>query len=212
METRSFNVSAALFLCLWCRWTVCHDSQKNALRSAEADDVETDQWKMLPGMIEERDEFQGLSWEGDSMFWVVSGYSYRAATGTGCVNRDKYQWSWFLGGEQQSQQQQSREAVKVSDNVRLEIVSSTPLPNCITGTTTCVTALDYVGQEDRNHRLFVMSGGGGRLSSTLDCGERDGEGAFLSDGYSNNGTIMWKHIHTPVGFSGFPYSASSLIT
>ncbi|KAJ6420368.1 hypothetical protein OIU84_027835 [Salix udensis] len=178
METRSFNVSAALFFCLWCRWTFCHDSQKNALRSAEADDdVETDQWKMLPGMIEERDEFQGLSWEGDCMFWVVSGYSresqgqfrsdvefYDLHTGclskidgvwpfstTGCVNRDKYQWSWFLGGEQQSQQQQSREAVKVSDNVRLEVVSSTPLPNCITGTTTCVTALDYVGQEDRNH-------------------------------------------------------------
>ncbi|KAJ6370619.1 hypothetical protein OIU76_028827 [Salix suchowensis] len=145
--------------------TVCvaggHDSQKNALRSEKAHDVETDQWKMLPGMIEERDEFQGLSWEGDSMFWVVSGYSTesqgqfrsdvefydlhtgywskidgvwpfsttspRAATGTGCVNRDKYQWSWFLGGEQQSQQQQSREAVKVSDTVRLEIVSSTPL-------------------------------------------------------------------------------------
>ncbi|KAJ6690799.1 F-BOX/KELCH-REPEAT PROTEIN SKIP4 [Salix koriyanagi] len=101
-----------------------HDSQKNALRSAEAYDVETDQWKMLPGMIEERDEFQGLSWE-------------RGFHGTGCVNRDKYQWSWFLGGEQQSQQQQIREAVKVSDNVRLEIVSSTPLPNCITGTTTC---------------------------------------------------------------------------
>ena len=116
-----------------------------------------------------------------------------------------------MGGEQQSQQQQSREAVKVRDNVRLEIVSSTPLPNCITGTTTCVTALDYVGQEDRNHRLFVMSGGGGRVSSTLDCGECDGEGAFISDENSNDGTIKWKHIYTPVGFSGFPYSASSII-
>lgn len=229
--------------------TVCvaggHDSQKNALRSAEVYDVETDQWEMLPDMIEERDECQGLSWEGDSKFWVVSGYgtesqgqfrsdvefydrhsgcwskidgvwpfsttSPRVVTTTVCVSRDKYQWSWFLGGEQQSQQQQSREVVKVSDNIRLEIVSSIPLPNCITGTTPCVTALDYVGQEGGNHRLFVMSGGGGRGSSTLACGECEGEGAFLSDGYGNNGTIKWRHIHTPVGFSGFPYSASSLV-
>ncbi|KAJ6859675.1 F-box/kelch-repeat protein SKIP20 [Populus alba x Populus x berolinensis] len=229
--------------------TVCvaggHDSQKNALRSAEVYDVETDQWEMLPDMIEERDECQGLSWEGDSKFWVVSGYgtesqgqfrsdvefydrhtgcwskidgvwpfpttSPRVVTTTVCVSRDKYQWSWFLGGEQQSQQQQSREVVKVSDNIRLEIVSSIPLPNSITGTTPCVTALDHVGQEGGNRRLFVMSGGGGRGSSTLACGECEGEGAFLSDGYSNNGTIKWRHIHTPVGFSGFPYSASSLV-
>uniref|UniRef100_A0A6N2K945 Uncharacterized protein n=1 Tax=Salix viminalis TaxID=40686 RepID=A0A6N2K945_SALVM len=115
-------------------------------------------------------------WSKIDGVWPFSTTSPRAATGTGCVNRDKYQWSWFLGGEQQSQQQQSRGS-----------------------------------QEDRNHRLFVMSGGGGRVSSTLDCGECDGEGAFLSDGYSNNDTIKWKHIHTPVGFSGFPYSASSLI-
>ncbi|KAJ6917675.1 F-box/kelch-repeat protein SKIP20-like [Populus alba x Populus x berolinensis] len=177
-----------------------HDSLKNALRSAEIYDVETDQWKMLPDMIEERDECQGLTWEG--------------TTTAVCVNRDKHQSLWFLGGDRQ-QQQQSREVVKVSDTIRLEIVDSIPLPNCITGTTPCVTTFDYVGQEGGNHknkhRLFVMSGGGGRGSSTLACGECDGEGAFISDGYSNDGTIKWNHIHTPVEFSGFPYSASSLI-
>jgi len=225
-----------------------HDSQKNALRSAEIYDVETDQWKMLPDMIEERDECQGLTWEGDSKFWVVSGYgtesqgqfrsdaefydlytgcwskvhgvwpfssaSPRGTTTAVCVNRDKHQRLWFLGGDQQ-QQQQSREVVKVSDTIRLEIVGSIPLPNCITGTNPCVTTFNYVGQEGGNHknkhRLFVMSGGGGRGSSTLACGECDGEGAFISDGYSNDGTIKWNHIHTPVEFSGFPYSASSLI-
>ncbi|CAK7325028.1 unnamed protein product [Dovyalis caffra] len=175
--------------------TVCvaggHDSQKNALRSAEVYDVETDQWKMLPDMIEERDECQGLAWEGDSKFWVASGYgtesqgqfrsdaefydlytgrwskvdgvwpfsstSPRGATTTICVNRrDKHQWLWFLGSEQQSQQQQqSREVVKVGDNIRLEIVSSIPLPNCITGTTPCVTTLDYVGQEGGIIRISI---------------------------------------------------------
>ncbi|KAG5242229.1 F-box/kelch-repeat protein [Salix suchowensis] len=230
--------------------TVCvaggHDSQKNALRSAEVYDVETDQWKMLPDMIEERDECQGLTWEGDSKFWVVSGYgtesqgqfrsdaefydlyagcwskvdgvwpfssaSPRGATTAVHANRDKHQWLCFLGGDQQ--RQQNRVVVKVSDTVILEIVSSIPLPNCITGTTPCVTAFDYVGQggtRKNKHRLFVMSGGGGRGSSALACGDCDGEGAFISDENSNDGTIKWKHIYTPVGFSGFPHSASSII-
>ena len=52
-----------------------HDNQKNALRSAEVYDAEADKWQTLPAMSEERDESQGLSWEGDSRFWVVSGYS-----------------------------------------------------------------------------------------------------------------------------------------
>ncbi|RVW69027.1 F-box/kelch-repeat protein SKIP20 [Vitis vinifera] len=52
-----------------------HDSHKNALRSAEVYDAEADEWRTLPSMWEERDESQGLSWEGDSRFWVVSGYS-----------------------------------------------------------------------------------------------------------------------------------------
>lgn len=52
-----------------------HDNQKNALRSAEVYDANADEWRMLPAMAEERDECQGLSWEGDSRFWVVSGYS-----------------------------------------------------------------------------------------------------------------------------------------
>lgn len=223
-----------------------HDSQKNALRSAEVYDVETDQWKMLPDMMEERDECQGLAWDGESKFWVVSGYgteaqgqfrsdaerydlesgcwskvegvwpfpntSPRGDTTTVSTNDKKHQWWCFMGGEQQ--QQLSRQ-VKVDDSNRWEIISSIPLPNCITGTIPCVTTLGYVAQEEGNqkniHRVFVMSGSGGRGSSTLACGDCDGGGAFISDGYSKNSTINWKHIHTPVGFSGFPYSASSLI-
>ncbi|XP_039126199.1 F-box/kelch-repeat protein At2g44130-like [Dioscorea cayenensis subsp. rotundata] len=49
-----------------------HDSQKNALKTAEAYDVEDDEWVELPEMGEERDECQGLGVGG--RFWAVSGY------------------------------------------------------------------------------------------------------------------------------------------
>ncbi|XP_018811782.2 F-box/kelch-repeat protein SKIP20-like [Juglans regia] len=52
-----------------------HDNQKNAMRSAEVYDADADEWRTLPPMADERDECQGLSWEGDYRFWVVSGYS-----------------------------------------------------------------------------------------------------------------------------------------
>ncbi|XP_044466349.1 F-box/kelch-repeat protein SKIP20-like [Mangifera indica] len=51
-----------------------HDNQKNALKSAEVYDVKADEWRMLPEMEEERDECQGMCWDGDDRFWVVSGY------------------------------------------------------------------------------------------------------------------------------------------
>ncbi|KAH7670800.1 F-box domain-containing protein, partial [Dioscorea alata] len=49
-----------------------HDSQKNALRTAEAYDVQMDDWVELPAMEEERDECQGAVVGGK--FWAVSGY------------------------------------------------------------------------------------------------------------------------------------------
>ncbi|KAJ6418938.1 hypothetical protein OIU84_029106 [Salix udensis] len=157
--------------------TVCvaggHDSQKNALRSAEVYDVETDQWKMLPDMIEERDECQGLTWEGDSKFWVVSGY----------------------GTESQGQFRSDAEFYDLYAGCWSKVDGSSR----------------QGGTRKNKHRLFVMSGGGGRGSSALACGDCDGEGAFISDENSNDGTIKWKHIYTPLGFSGFPYSASSII-
>ncbi|GAB2265502.1 hypothetical protein Dimus_000552 [Dionaea muscipula] len=59
-----------------------HDSQKNALRSAEVYDLARDEWRGIRDMEEERDECQGISWEEDNLrggdytprFWVVSGY------------------------------------------------------------------------------------------------------------------------------------------
>ncbi|EEF33182.1 F-box/kelch-repeat protein At2g44130 [Ricinus communis] len=227
-----------------------HDGQKNALRSAEVYDVDRDEWRMLPDMIEERDECQGLAWDGDSKFWVVSGYgtdsqgqfrsdaecydpttgswskfdgvwpfssiSPRGATATVSVNRDQNQWWWFLGGEQQQQQlqlQTSGEEVKENENMRLEIVTSIPVPACVTGSNPCVISLGY--DANKHHQVFVMSGNGngnGRRtsSSSLSCSECDCEGAFILDRDCNNGSTKWNHVHTPVGFSGFPFSASHL--
>lgn len=49
-----------------------HDNQKNALRSAEAYDPEAEEWRSLPPMADERDECHGVAQGG--RFWVVSGY------------------------------------------------------------------------------------------------------------------------------------------
>ncbi|KAJ9173914.1 hypothetical protein P3X46_017001 [Hevea brasiliensis] len=228
-----------------------HDGQKNALRSAEVYDVDKNEWIKLPDMIEERDEGQGLAWEGDSRFWVVSGYgtdsqgqfrfdaecydpdtgswskvdgvwpfsntSPRGATATVSINRNQNQWWWFLGGEQHQLQQQRRIGgeVKENENMRWEIVNSILLPDCITGTNPCMISLGEGAQEiKRNdkvinkHRVFAMSGSGRRSPSS--CIECDCQGAFILERDCNNGSTKWDHIHTPSGFSGFPFSACYL--
>lgn len=50
-----------------------HDDNKNALRVAEAYDVEEDKWEILPPMSQERDECQGVFMDGK--FTVISGYA-----------------------------------------------------------------------------------------------------------------------------------------
>jgi N-acetylneuraminic acid mutarotase len=50
-----------------------HDDDKNALRAAEAYDVEEDRWEILPPMSQERDECQGVFIDGK--FTVISGYA-----------------------------------------------------------------------------------------------------------------------------------------
>ncbi|KAK1281943.1 F-box/kelch-repeat protein [Acorus calamus] len=49
-----------------------HDSDKNALRSALAYDVDADEWAGLPDMAAERDECKGVYWRGE--FRVIGGY------------------------------------------------------------------------------------------------------------------------------------------
>ncbi|KAJ0075168.1 hypothetical protein Patl1_34402 [Pistacia atlantica] len=53
-----------------------HDSEKNALRSAMAYDVERDEWAHLPDMTKERDECKGVFQHGK--FHVIGGYSTNA--------------------------------------------------------------------------------------------------------------------------------------
>ncbi|XP_044498588.1 F-box/kelch-repeat protein SKIP20-like [Mangifera indica] len=78
-----------------------HDNQKNALKSAEVYDVEADEWRMLPEMEEERDECQGMSWDGDDRFWVVSGYGTesqgRFRADAECYNPATGIWSKVAG-------------------------------------------------------------------------------------------------------------------
>lgn len=220
-----------------------HDRQKNALKSAEVYDVERNEWMVLPDMIEARDECQGLVWEGDSRFWVVSGYGTysqgqfksdaecydpdtkswsnidgvwpfasicpRGPTVTVSVNnRNQYQWWWFLGGESQQQQLPlpSNGEVKNNDEkMKWEVVSSISLP--YTGTNPCVISLGY---GDNKQRMFVMSSSGSRSQSSVSCSECDCEGTFILDRDCNNGNNKWNHVHTPAGFSGFPFSACYL--
>lgn len=57
-----------------------HDDEKNALRSALAYDVETDEWVQLPDMAAERDECKAV-YRRDGSFVVVGGYRTEAQGG-----------------------------------------------------------------------------------------------------------------------------------
>ncbi|KAB1218201.1 F-box/kelch-repeat protein SKIP20 [Morella rubra] len=246
-----------------------HDNQKNALRSAEVYDTNTDEWRMLPPMAEERDECQGLSWEGDSRFWVVSGYStdsqgrfrsdaecYDPVTGSwtrvGGVwpypsvsprgltttvtnsnrsnsrgHQNQCQWWWFLGSQQQQQYNGRVKESDISNKIIWDVENSVQLPRGINGTSfACVNALgldqDQCSVDDPNQQMqwiFLMgSGGGGRgtSSAAVTCGdcECEGEGAYILEWKRDSkggSTSKWNHVHTPAAFSGFPYSASSLL-
>lgn len=71
------SVARSFFACAAVGFSVYvaggHDNQKNALRSAEVYDVDTDTWLEIPPMADERDECQGLV-DQSGRFWVVSGY------------------------------------------------------------------------------------------------------------------------------------------
>lgn len=51
-----------------------HDKHKNALKTAEAYDAESDAWDPLPDMSEERDECDGMATVAGDRFLAVSGY------------------------------------------------------------------------------------------------------------------------------------------
>ncbi|KAJ9187170.1 hypothetical protein P3X46_002657 [Hevea brasiliensis] len=187
-----------------------HDGQKNTLQSAKVYDVDKNEWQKLLDLIKERDECR--SWSKVDGVWPFLSTSPRGATATVSINRNQYQWWCFLGGDQYGE-------VKENENMRWEIVNSLPLPECIIRTNPCVISLGQDAQgvkrnnkNNNKQRVFVVSGSGRRSpsSSSLSCSQCDYKGAFILDRDCNNGNTKWNHIHTPAGFSGFPFSACNL--
>ncbi|GKV06198.1 hypothetical protein SLEP1_g18112 [Rubroshorea leprosula] len=212
-----------------------HDNQKNALRFAEVYDVGENRWKMLPDMAEERDECQGLSWEGDSRFWVVSGYGTERQgefrSDAECFDPETGSWSRVDGvwpfsrtsprgcttavasGKQPqwwwffgSEQEEQQQNTGVRGQT-WKAVSTIKLPKSLTGTSPFVANLAN-GAGDDSHLVFITSGsvsGGGGGS-----GGCQGKIGFIME-RDENGNTNWNHIRTPMEFSGFPFSASSFL-
>ncbi|KDP29533.1 hypothetical protein JCGZ_19246 [Jatropha curcas] len=235
------SVSRSFFACevvgqSWVYVAGGHDRHKNALNSAEVYDIERNEWRILPNMIEDRDECHGMAFEGDNRFWVVSGYgtdsqgqfrsdaecydpdngvwhkitgvwpfsstSPRGATTiVSSVNKNEHQWRWFLGGQEEEEEQQ----IHQNDEIRWELIRSNPVPDC--GKNPFVMNIGY---GDNKNRVFLVSGSSRRSESSFSCSECDFEGTFILDKDCNNGRTKWNHVHTPAEFSGFPFSACYL--
>ncbi|KAM7280902.1 hypothetical protein ACFE04_008036 [Oxalis oulophora] len=214
-----------------------HDASKNALKSAEVYDVAADEWRMLPDMEEERDECHGLSWDDHGKFWVVSGYgtdnqgkfrsdaeyfdislgfwtkidnvwpfediSPRSGTMTLRDKVGRCQWWWLFEDHHQSRDNdqqhhhQSGGTMKEFDDkeMKWKVVGSIILPESIVGKK-CLPCVSNFGDD----KVFVMNGG---------CDEsKDGmRGLVLMD--QDGGGVI--NVELPVGFSGFPYSACSIV-
>lgn len=153
------------------------------------------------------------SWSKFDHVWPFPSLSPRGSTATITSNRlQQHQWLWFLGKEQQ----QNGEVVEG------KIVSSiVPLPKSVTeGSSSPCVSVTTLHNSQQQQKVFVMTGNGGRgcsssssaaaLSSFI-CNECEGEGAFIMERDMSNGNIKWDHVHLPVGFSGFPCSASFLL-
>ncbi|XP_050203439.1 F-box/kelch-repeat protein SKIP20 [Mercurialis annua] len=232
----SMSVSRSFFACALVGSNLVyvaggHDGQKNALKSAEVYDIEKDEWRTVADMNEERDECEGLSWDGESKFWVVSGYgsesqgqfrsdgecydpvsgrwskvdgvwpfnsvSPRGVSTAVSGGGNEKQWWWFLRDEQDRRQQGRRRG----EDMSVEIVDSIQLPDCLIGNSPFVSSLGY-------GKVFVM--GGKNVRTSVSCNECECEGAFILDKDWKNGSVKWNHVHTPVQFSGFPFSACHL--
>lgn len=111
-------------------------------------------------------------------------------------------------GSEQEEQQQHEEAKEKP----WKTVSSIKLSRSIIGTPPCVTNLANGTRED-GHRVFVMSSrgcGGGDSCGGRDSGGCEGETGFIME-RERNGNTKWNNVHTPMEFSGFPFSASSFL-
>ncbi|KAH7573409.1 hypothetical protein JRO89_XS03G0143700 [Xanthoceras sorbifolium] len=162
------------------------------------------------------------SWSTIDNLWPFPSLSPKCNTSTVTLKSNnsggkQCEWLWFLGNEQQQQfEYEDKER-------RWKMVSSiVKLPNSVIGTSSsssCVSVTTLgdhqCNKQKKKQKVFVMSGNGGRgsLSSSpsLKCSECESEGGFIMERDTSNGNTKWHHVHTPVAFSGFPYSSSYLL-
>ncbi|XP_074568392.1 F-box/kelch-repeat protein At2g44130-like [Curcuma longa] len=192
-----------------------HDAQKNALRTAETYDPSADEWAALPDMEEERDECQGM--EAGGRFWAVSGYGteeqgrfagaaewYDAAAGK--WRREEVMWEaggaacvgvaggsiWSVGFGREGG---GAGGVREYEGVGRGWKEVAPLPAGVKrGPRPCAAVA--VGGGDKE-RVFVMAAeeesGSGHRGWVLEVGPR-----------------RWTRVETPVGFTGFVFSAAAV--
>ncbi|THU51302.1 hypothetical protein C4D60_Mb06t29590 [Musa balbisiana] len=173
-----------------------HDGQKNALRSAESYDPVADAWSALPEMGEERDECQGVAAGG--RFWAVSGYGTegqgRFAGGSACVwVSGGRMWSLEGGGgvggvrEYEGSGKGWREVAQLPGGMR----------PCAAAAVSCagerVLVVAAQAEAVAEAEVEVEVGGGGHRGWILEVGPQ-----------------RWTRVVTPVGFTGFVFSAAAV--
>lgn len=209
-----------------------HDGQKNALRSAEAYDVEEDKWVVLPPMAEERDESYGLVVSKLGKFWVVSGYGTesqgRFRPDAEVYDPEKGTWETITGVWPHPGINPKSTAVVTVEGERRwwhviggeikefeweerewkGLILGSIIPKIVSelwSSSSSVSLID-VG----NGKIFLMGNG-------ENCG---GEGMFILERENENENEdknksgvnwRWKNVHAPTSFLGFPFSASHLL-
>ncbi|CAL9166406.1 unnamed protein product [Musa hybrid cultivar] len=195
-----------------------HDGQKNALRSGESYDPAADAWAALPEMGEERDECQGVAAGGQ--FWAVSGYGtegqgrfvgaaewYDAAAGAwrregglweagaaACVGvAGGRMWSVGCGG--------GVGGVREYEGSGRGWKEVAPLPvGMRPGPSPCAAAAVALG--GAGEKVFVMA-----VEKDGDGGDdRGAHGAWVLE----VGSRRWTRVETPIGFTGFVFSATAV--
>ncbi|MQM20754.1 hypothetical protein Taro_053781 [Colocasia esculenta] len=203
-----------------------HDNQKNALRSAEAYDPEADEWRSLPPMADERDECQGVAHGG--CFWVISGYGTdsqgrfdRAAEcydpSTGLWSKEEGLWgeddepggpapprsSCFvlpppLAADRDRRQEGKlchldchgeRRGIREYDPKERKWKAVDGVPECLKSSP-CAAPVAGSGE------LLVMG-----------SDEEQRHGAWVMEA----ATRRWTRVETPTGFTGFAFSAASVL-
>uniref|UniRef100_A0A7N1A327 F-box domain-containing protein n=1 Tax=Kalanchoe fedtschenkoi TaxID=63787 RepID=A0A7N1A327_KALFE len=209
-----------------------HDSQKNALKSAEVYDADEDEWTTLPEMEQERDECHGMSWRDEDKFWVVSGY------GTDCQGQFRHDAECYDPGTNSwtvvenvwpfaalsprctaaitghkgrewhwflgSQQLRLQELNSNEEGGSWDVARSViRVPEGIDGSNLpCVAGFGLDGEGC--DEVFVMGSDSKRPGAGGVCCA--GEGAFIL-----GRDKKWRHVHRPSAFAGSPYSASYLV-